>query len=245
MLAEHRCWILSDEVYSELLYDAEHDTIAAHEGLLDRTILARRVLEDVRDDGLAARLRGAAGAARRADHAPVDQLGLVHARRRSSSRASPRSTGPRDEVDAMRDEFRRAPRRGRRGLNALPGVSCATPARRVLRLPEHRGTGLGSKELADRLLDEAGVAVLAGTAFGAYGEGYLRLSYANSLENIELALAAIGDLLGRADAGDDGPARGRATVRAEPLRGRPRRDPRTTSASCGAWSAPAAASTRR
>ena len=60
MLADHDCWILSDEVYSEMLYDGDHDTIAAHDGLLDRTILARRLLEDVRDDRLAARVRGAA-----------------------------------------------------------------------------------------------------------------------------------------------------------------------------------------
>jgi aspartate/methionine/tyrosine aminotransferase len=59
-------------------------------------------------------------------------------------------------------------------------------------------TGIRSKELADRLLDEAGVAVLSGTAFGAYGEGYLRLSYANSLENIEAALAAMEHLLSQA-----------------------------------------------
>ena len=62
--------------------------------------------------------------------------------------------------------------------------------------PNITGTGLGAKELADRLLNEAGVAVLAGTAFGDYGEGYLRLSYANSLENLEEALAAIDGLLG-------------------------------------------------
>jgi aspartate/methionine/tyrosine aminotransferase len=61
--------------------------------------------------------------------------------------------------------------------------------------PNISGTGLAAKELADRLLDEAGVAVLAGTAFGSYGEGFLRLSYANSLENIEAALAAMAELL--------------------------------------------------
>jgi aspartate/methionine/tyrosine aminotransferase len=81
------------------------------------------------------------------------------------------------------------------GLNELPGVSCVVPRGAFYAFPNITGTGLGSKELADRLLSEAGVAVLAGTAFGAYGDGYLRFSYANSLENIHEALAAFGGLL--------------------------------------------------
>ena len=96
----------------------------------------------------------------------------------------------------MRDEFRRRRDAVVGGLNALPGVSCVTPRGAFYAFPNIVGTGLGAKELADRLLADAGVAVLAGTAFGAHGEGYLRLSYANSLENIGLALAAMGSLLG-------------------------------------------------
>ena len=80
---------------------------------------------------------------------------------------------------------------GLAGLNELPGVSCVMPRGAFYAFPNVTGTGLGAKELADRLLDRAGVAVLAGTAFGEYGEGYLRLSYANSLENIDAALASI------------------------------------------------------
>ena len=78
------------------------------------------------------------------------------------------------------------------GLNELPGVTCSRPHGAFYAFPNITGTGLDAQELADRLLDEAGVAVLAGTAFGEYGEGYLRLSYANSLENIEEALASMG-----------------------------------------------------
>jgi len=105
--------------------------------------------------------------------------------------------GPRDEVDAFRAEFRVRRDAVVAGLNALPGVSCVMPDGAFYAFPNIAQTGLGAKELADRLLAEAGVAVLAGTAFGSYGEGYLRLSYANSLENIQEALAAMEALLAR------------------------------------------------
>jgi aspartate/methionine/tyrosine aminotransferase len=78
-------------------------------------------------------------------------------------------TGPLDAVDAMRGEFRRRRDAIVAGLNRLPGVTCALPRGAFYAFPNVSGTGLGAKELADRLLEEAGVAVLAGTAFGAYG----------------------------------------------------------------------------
>ncbi len=195
LLADHSCWILSDEVYSELLYDAEHDSIAAHEGLLDRTILLDGFSKTFAMTGW--RLGYAALPEPLVE--PITRL-LIN----SVSCTAPAVqlagvaalAGPRDEVDAMRDEFRRRRDAVVGGLNALPGVSCVTPRGAFYAFPNIVGTGLGAKELADRLLADAGVAVLAGTAFGAHGEGYLRLSYANSLENIELALAAMGSLLG-------------------------------------------------
>jgi aspartate aminotransferase len=106
--------------------------------------------------------------------------------------------GPRTEVDAMLAEF--GVRRGAvvAGLNALPGVSCVMPQGAFYAFPNITETGMAARTVADRLLTEAGVAVLAGTAFGEFGEGYLRLSYANSLENIEEALGAMGDLLAAA-----------------------------------------------
>ena len=106
-------------------------------------------------------------------------------------------TGPRDEVDAMLAEFRRRRDAVVPGLNALAGVSCTLPRGAFYAFPRVVETGLDSRELADMLLAEAGVAVLAGTAFGAHGEGYLRISYANSLANLEEALALIGDVLTR------------------------------------------------
>lgn len=194
LLAAHDCWILSDEVYSEMLYDATHDTIAAHEGLLDRTILLDGFSKTFAMTGW--RLGYAA--------LPLPLVEPIVRLLINSVSCTPPAiqsagvaalTGPRTEVDAMLAEFRRRRDAVVPGLNALPGVSCVLPRGAFYAFPNIAGTGLGSAALAEALLQQAGVAVLAGTAFGAFGEGYLRLSYANSLEQLEEALAAIAELL--------------------------------------------------
>jgi aspartate/methionine/tyrosine aminotransferase len=81
------------------------------------------------------------------------------------------------------------------GLNAIPGIRCLMPHGAFYVFPDIRGTGMKSKELSTALLDEAGVACLSGTAFGAYGEGHIRFSVANSLANIQIALQNIGEFL--------------------------------------------------
>jgi aspartate aminotransferase len=193
VLADHDCWILSDEVYSQLLYEGAHDSIASH-GLLDRTILLDGFSKTFAMTGW--RLGYAALPAPLVE--PVTRL-IVN-----SVSCTPPAVqlagvaaleGPRDAVDAMREEFRRRRDVVVAGLNALPGVRCVEPHGAFYAFPNVRDTGLDAGTLADRLLDEAGVAVLSGTSFGANGEGYLRLSYANSLENLEAALAAMGELL--------------------------------------------------
>ena len=206
VLAEHSCWILSDEVYSELAHDAEHDTIARTRGSLDRTILVDGFSKTFAMTGW----RLGYAALPEALVEPVTRL-LIN----SVSCTPPAVqlaglaalTGPRDEVDAMHAEFRRRRDAVVAGLNRLPSVTCTMPRGRVLRCSPTSAGRASREELAERLLDEAGVAVLSGTAFGAYGEGYLRLSYANTLENLEAALASIGDLLaGSAAAGAALPA---------------------------------------
>jgi aspartate/methionine/tyrosine aminotransferase len=195
LLAEHDCWILSDEVYSELLYDAGHDTIAAHEGLLDRTILVDGFSKTFAMTGW--RLGYAALPPPLVE--PVTRL-LIN----SVSCTAPAVqlagvaalTGPRDGVEAMLAEFTRRRDVVVPGLNALPGVSCVAPRGAFYAFPNVTSTGLGARELAETLLVDAGVAVLSGTAFGEYGEGYLRLSYATSLEHIEEALLALSRTLG-------------------------------------------------
>jgi aspartate/methionine/tyrosine aminotransferase len=104
-------------------------------------------------------------------------------------------TGPQSEVEAMIREFRERRDLIVTGLNALPGVTCFTPHGAFYAFANITGTGMKSAELAKLLLEEAGVACLSGTAFGAHGEGYLRFSYANSQQNIARALAATGDFL--------------------------------------------------
>jgi aspartate/methionine/tyrosine aminotransferase len=195
VLAGHDCFILADEVYSELLYDDAHDSIAAHEGLLERTILLDGFSKTFAMTGW--RLGYAAVPPPLVE--PITRL-LIN----SVSCTAPAIqlagvaalTGPRTGVDEMLAEFRRRRDVVVPGLNALPGISCVTPRGAFYAFPNIAGTGLAARDLAEALLTEAGVAVLSGTAFGEYGEGYLRLSYASPLDQIEEALDAIGAVLG-------------------------------------------------
>jgi len=104
--------------------------------------------------------------------------------------------GPQSEVDHMVAEFRHRRDAFCAGLNALPGFRCPIPGGAFYAYPNITGTGLTSKALADALLEEAGVACLSGTAFGEYGEGYLRFSVANSNENLMAAIERIREFLG-------------------------------------------------
>jgi aspartate/methionine/tyrosine aminotransferase len=104
-------------------------------------------------------------------------------------------TGPQDAVDAMVEEFRARRSLIVEGLNAIPGIDCREPAGAFYVFPDVSGTGLDGATLADRLLTEAGVCVLAGTAFGQVGRDHVRISYANSRENLGDALARIRTLV--------------------------------------------------
>ena len=105
-------------------------------------------------------------------------------------------TGPQDAVTEMVAEFDRRRQIIVARLNALPGVRCADAAGAFYVFPNIEGTGMTSMAAQDRFLDEAGVATVAGTSFGKWGEGFVRFSYANSVENIERAMDRIGRLLG-------------------------------------------------
>jgi aspartate/methionine/tyrosine aminotransferase len=98
-------------------------------------------------------------------------------------------TGPQDRVLEVVNEYQHRRDIIVEGLNMLPGVSCQRPQGAFYAFPNIKEHGKSSKEMANYILEEAGVALLPGSAFGAYGEGYLRLSYANSVENIRKALA--------------------------------------------------------
>jgi aspartate/methionine/tyrosine aminotransferase len=99
--------------------------------------------------------------------------------------------GQQEQVDAVVSEYQRRRDLIVAGLNAVPGISCQSPQGAFYAFPNIRGTGMGSNELANLILEKAGVALLPGSSFGEYGEGYLRLSYANSIQNIELGLEKI------------------------------------------------------
>ena len=183
--------ILSDEIYGQLTYDGLAHQIAARLSRDPRPAdPARRLVEDLRDDRLAARLFGLAEGAgcEAARKLAVNSYSCVNSAAQFAGIAA--LTGPQDvgRGDAAPSSTAR-----RKvvvdGLNRLPGVSAATPKGAFYAFPNIAATGWKAKPLASALLEEAGVATIGGPDFGVYGEGYLRLSYANSLEAIERALA--------------------------------------------------------
>ena len=106
-------------------------------------------------------------------------------------------TGPQDDVDRMVAEFRRRRDAFCAGLNQIPGFRCALPGGAFYAFANIAGTGLHAREMEDLLLNEAGVACLSGGAFGEYGQGYVRFSYANSLDNLMRAVERIREVAGR------------------------------------------------
>jgi aspartate/methionine/tyrosine aminotransferase len=194
LLAGSNAWVLSDEVYSQMLYEGEFASVASYAGLLERTILL---------DGLS---KTYAMTGWRCGFAAVPEPlvdPLVRFFVNSTSCVPPfvqlagvaALTGAQDEPRAMLEEFRARRDLIVAGLNDLPGVSCRMPRGAFYAFPNVADAPIGADELADRLLHEAGVAVLAGTAFGQVGKDNLRLSYANSRENLERALERMRGLL--------------------------------------------------
>jgi aspartate/methionine/tyrosine aminotransferase len=197
VLADHDCWILTDEVDSEMVYEGEHHSIATRPGFLDRTILLDGFSKTFAMTGW--RLGYAAVPAPLVE--PLTRLFInCHSSTPPASQLAGVAalTGPWDAVEAMLAEFRVRRRLVVDLLNRIPGVSCDEPAGAFYAFPNIGGTGLSARQLQDRLLDEAGVALLAGTAFGDHGEGYMRLSYANSQENLSEGIELLSELLARA-----------------------------------------------
>src|SRR6267378_2145818 len=190
---ERDLWVLADEIYGELVYDGEHHSIAVEEGMADRTILLDGFSKTFAMTGW----RLGYGVFPRALVEPVAKLvtNSVSCTATFVQRAGTVALTSRPpEVDRMIAEFRRRRDAVVKGLNAVPGITCRAPQGAFYVFPNVRGLGLrSSADIADRLLEEAGVATLAGTCFGAAGEGYLRLSYANSLANLDKAVSRIAD----------------------------------------------------
>ncbi len=186
--------VLSDEIYARILYRGEHISIATLPGMLDRTIILDGWSKTWAMTGW--RLGFGVYPAELIPHVERLVSNSVSCTASFSQQAAIAALeGPQEPVEAMLAEFRRRRVAIVAGLNELPGVSCLEPDGAFYAFPNITGTGMNSRELADRLLQEAGVACLAGTAFGEYGEGYLRFSYANSLDNIGIALQRMRDFL--------------------------------------------------
>jgi aspartate/methionine/tyrosine aminotransferase len=191
----HDLIVLSDEVYWALRYGGEHASVLEFDGMAERTVLLDGWSKTYAMTGW----RLGFGVLPEPLVEPVTRLAInsVSCTSAFSQYAAIAALdGPQDGVAAMLAEFRRRRDVIVTGLNAIPGVSCVLPDGAFYAFPNISETGVPASLLAERLLSEAGVASLAGTAFGSWGEGFLRLSYANSVANIEVALDAMKALLG-------------------------------------------------
>jgi aspartate aminotransferase len=191
-IGDRNIFVLSDEIYSRLIFNGEHHSIMAEPGFKERTILLDGFSKSYAMTGWrmgygVMRTDLASQIARLVTNsnsctASFTQVAGVDALR-----------GDQSSVDHMRDEFQRRRDMFVAGLNQIKGFSCRMPKGAFYTFPNITGTGWKSKALADALLEEAGVACLSGTSFGEFGEGYLRFSIANSMEHLGKALERVED----------------------------------------------------
>jgi aspartate/methionine/tyrosine aminotransferase len=191
-IGDRNILILSDEIYSRLIYDGEHYSIMSVPGFKERTILLDGFSKTYAMTGW----RLGYGVMRPDLAAQVSRL-VTNATSCTASFTQIAGiealSGDQSSVDKMSAEFKHRRDVFVAGLNKIKGFSCRVPKGAFYAFPNITKTGWTSKKLANALLEEAGVACLSGTAFGEFGEGYLRFSVANSLENLNKALARIGD----------------------------------------------------
>jgi aspartate/methionine/tyrosine aminotransferase len=195
LVAATGAWVLADEVYARIAYDGPAASIASVPGMLERTILLDGFSKTYAMTGWRCGFAAVPPAL-------VDPLERFFVNSTSCVPAFVQRagiaalSGPQDEPRAMVDEFRRRRDLVVTGLDALPGVSCRRPGGAFYAFPNVAEVPIAAEELADRLLEEAGVAVLAGSAFGRAGRDHLRISYASSEDNLRAALARMEELLG-------------------------------------------------
>jgi len=187
LAVEHDLLVMADEIYAELIYDGEHISIATFPGMADRTVILDgfsktyamtgwRLGYGIFPQNLAPAIARLAVNSVSCTSVAVQRAGIEAL------------TGPQDRVAEFREAFRSRRELIVSGLNAIEGITCVMPKGAFYAFPNITSSGLTSKQFADRLLDDYGVAGIAGTSFGAAGEGYLRLSYANSEANLAKAL---------------------------------------------------------
>ena len=188
LVKQHKnLYVLADEIYKDILYTGEHFSIATLPDMASRTIIL---------DGFS---KSYAMTGWRLGYGIMPEELVPHITKLAVNSVSCAATfsqiaavaaldGPQDDVAKMAAEFSQRRRLITDGLRAIPGLSCPEPEGAFYAFPSIKGTGLTSAEFENRVLNEAEVALLSGSAFGEYGEGYVRLSYANSQENIQKAL---------------------------------------------------------
>ncbi len=187
---ERNIMVLSDEVYEQILYEGEHVSIASLPEMQSHTILLDGFSKTYAMTGW----RLGYGVMPTALAEQVTKL-MVNSNSCTAAFTQLAGiaalTGPQDDTQTMVAAFRERRDVIVAGLNQIPGFRCAQPAGAFYAFPNVEDTGMSSKALADYLLEEAGVAVLSGDGFGRHGQGYIRFSYANSVENIQRALGRI------------------------------------------------------
>ena len=187
VMAHPNLYVMADEIYKDILYNGEHFSIASIPGMEERTIIL---------DGFS---KSYAMTGWRLGYGIMPPELVPHVVRLAVNSVSCAATftqkagiaaleGPRDQVEAMTAEFALRRRLITDGLRGIPGVRCPEPEGAFYVFPSIEDTGLSSREFEDRAMQEAGVALLSGAAFGEFGDGYVRLSYANSQENISRAI---------------------------------------------------------
>jgi len=186
--------VMTDEPYEKVLYEGTHHSILGVPGMKERTILIDGFSKSFAMTGW--RLGYGVMPKELADAVAKLQTNSNSCVAAFSQRAGIAALkGPMGPSEAMVAEFKRRRDVIVDGLNDIPGISCLRPHGAFYVFPNITETGFDCRTLAKKCMEEAGVAVLAGTAFGEYGEGYLRMSYANSVENIQKALASIKAML--------------------------------------------------
>ena len=187
---KHDLIVLADEIYKRFLFEGEHHSITQFPGMVERTIILDGFSKTYAMTGW----RIGYGVMPQPLVEPISRLVTNSVSCTASAiqmGALEALNGPQEDAYAMVAEFKRRRDLIVNGLNRVPGIRCANPKGAFYVFPNVEGTGMASRQFADGLLQEGGVACLAGEAFGEYGRGYVRFSFANSAENLKKALGRI------------------------------------------------------
>ncbi len=194
LAVENDLIVLSDEIYKDMYYSGSHTSITSFDGMIERTVildgfsksyamtgwrLGYGVFPEFMLDAVTKLMTNSISCT----SVPVQMAGIAALE------------GPQDSVAEMMTEFRVRRDLVVDGLNGLPGVSCKVPGGAFYAFPNIYETGLSSRDFAEKAMDVAGVALLSGTAFGEYGDGYIRISFANSQDNLKQAVERLAEML--------------------------------------------------